>query len=526
MKKLFTNLLLIILLFFMIGCIPDDEVKIIIDEELEVYIDEELEVIPTVAGIKDFVLVFTSEDESIFMVEDNIIKPINIGSANLIISLKDREEEVKIKVYVLESKNLELKFLNTNFNILKGEELALVLLGNNQEIEENITWTSSDEGVATINSNGVVLGKAKGITTIKATYLSKSIETIVTVKDSKDEGNDKITVTGIKVIEIDEVIMLKASSDIKPATFVFESTNTNIATITTSGILKGINAGVVTIKVSLVEDPSINLSFDITVITPRLDVTVSPNNNLVVGDKDRTIIVRDSKGQAIGKHLCEFRSLDETIVTVSADGKISAVGVGKASIEVKYNKGIGFVEVFVDEAPEINYRNLIVQTAINEYGYTEGYNNDTKYGTWYGMPNQPWCAMFVSWCANEIGISITVIPKYASVALGLEWFQNKGSDFYKSYEETQRGEYTPICGDIVFFKSNGASHTGIVVKVVGDIMYTIEGNTSDRVLLRFYYYKNYDKITGYGIPNYQASSTPIYDFDVTRATFGGGVSTE
>jgi hypothetical protein len=30
--------------------------------------------------------------------------------------------------------------------------------------------------------------------------------------------------------------------------------------------------------------------------------------------------------------------------------------------------------------------------------YKEGVNNDTKYGKWYGLNNQPWCAMYVSWC--------------------------------------------------------------------------------------------------------------------------------
>jgi hypothetical protein len=56
-------------------------------------------------------------------------------------------------------------------------------------------------------------------------------------------------------------------------------------------------------------------------------------------------------------------------------------------------------------------------------------------------------------------------------------------------------------------------------------MYTIEGNTSNMVRLRYYYYKNYDKITGYGIPNYPESTKPIKDFDVTTATLGGGSST-
>ena len=31
-------------------------------------------------------------------------------------------------------------------------------------------------------------------------------------------------------------------------------------------------------------------------------------------------------------------------------------------------------------------------------------NNITPYGQWYGMNSEPWCAMFVSWCAHYAGV--------------------------------------------------------------------------------------------------------------------------
>jgi len=523
MRRMFLSLISIMLLFTMFGCFRGDEPKILFDEEITININDEYEVNPIVEGLnKEFDLLFISQNNSIFITDGNIIIPKAVGRADLIIRIYKTDIEIKVSVNIEE---IELKFANLTFNIIKGEELILILLGDELEITQDITWSSSDQSVASVNSEGVVLGKGVGPATIKANYKGSEIETLINVTNAKDVASDIIKVSGIKIVEIDEVIMLTGSSDITPATFVFNSLNEDIATITTSGILKGISEGIATINVSLKEDESINFSFDITVIVPKLEISISPNSEMIIGDRSSFVTVKDSRGLVISRYLCEFRSLDNNILTVGADGSINTVGVGKVKIEVKYKKSIGEIEVIVNEAPELNYRNLLVQTAINEYGYIEGYNNDTKYGDWYGMPNQPWCAMFVSWCANEIGIPLTIIPKYAAVALGLDWYQAKGNDYYKSYEETQNGDYIPICGDIIFFKSNGASHTGIVVKVIGDIMYTIEGNTSNRVALRYYYYKNYDKITGYGVPDYQASSGPIYDFDVTRATFGGGVST-
>ena len=40
-----------------------------------------------------------------------------------------------------------------------------------------------------------------------------------------------------------------------------------------------------------------------------------------------------------------------------------------------------------------------------DQGYKEGPNNDTIFGKWYGLNNQPWCAMFVSKCFDEAGIA-------------------------------------------------------------------------------------------------------------------------
>ena len=70
-------------------------------------------------------------------------------------------------------------------------------------------------------------------------------------------------------------------------------------------------------------------------------------------------------------------------------------------------------------------RNKIVEIAQKEIGYKEGKNNDTKYGNWYGLPNQPWCAMFISWCANRSGIPTNIIPKFASCTQGFKLFSNR-----------------------------------------------------------------------------------------------------
>lgn len=110
----------------------------------------------------------------------------------------------------------------------------------------------------------------------------------------------------------------------------------------------------------------------------------------------------------------------------------------------------------------------IVSIAKTQVGYMEGDNNDTKYGTWYGLPNQPWCAMFVSWCARQAGVPLDILRNCAIAAPDPGYFD---IPYYDGEE------YTPKQGDLFFTKT--FSHVGLVDCVDGEYFYTVEGNTND-----------------------------------------------
>lgn len=114
-------------------------------------------------------------------------------------------------------------------------------------------------------------------------------------------------------------------------------------------------------------------------------------------------------------------------------------------------------------------REKIISLALNEVGYKEGKNNNTKYGAWYGLNYNPWCAMFISWLAAQAGILNTLIPRFAGCGDGWKWFKKR--------ELTSN---IPEVGDLIFYKPTriGAtsSHVGIVVKVTSEYVYTVEGN--------------------------------------------------
>lgn len=167
----------------------------------------------------------------------------------------------------------------------------------------------------------------------------------------------------------------------------------------------------------------------------------------------------------------------------------------------------------------MDQRRKIIEIAQSQINYHEGANNATKYGAWYGMDNQPWCAMFISWCAAQAGIPEKIIPKLAYVPYIVDFF--KAQKRYRS-----KKLYWPSPGDIVFF--GDASHVGLVESVSGNTIVTIEGNTSrtgnssngDGVYRR---YRNCadNWIMGYATPDYKEEKMKPIKLTIDLCTEGG-----
>ena len=82
----------------------------------------------------------------------------------------------------------------------------------------------------------------------------------------------------------------------------------------------------------------------------------------------------------------------------------------------------------------------IVTVARTQIGNVGG----QPYWSWYGFSSRvDWCAIFVSWCANECGyIEAGIIPKFASVNTeGVPWFQAVGLWKDGGYSPKRRGHY-------------------------------------------------------------------------------------
>ena len=280
------------------------------------------------------------------------------------------------------------------------------------------------------------------------------------------------------------------------------------------------------------KNPKQTVLYDNCYLDNGLDIT--PNESKIIGAKSSTTISKEDLDRKVFVEMpnivfvgvkYEFRSFfpEEEGYFEYSDGYFTPIKEGETTLfnyndpsrsvhHIKIVKRVELVVKFINIAlGEIGYEEM------DANGKTGTSGNYTKYGEWYGLNPGAWCAMFVSWCASQAGVSTSVIPKYASVSIGMEWYKERGLFQYKE-------DYTPKAGDIMFMKSNGASHTGIVLYCDGKTLYTVEGNTSDKVALRKYDVTN-GKITGYGTPTWEYYSPDGYDFSSGEAQDGTNFST-
>lgn len=156
----------------------------------------------------------------------------------------------------------------------------------------------------------------------------------------------------------------------------------------------------------------------------------------------------------------------------------------------------------------------IISVALAEVGKSDSVespngSNHIKYNDWYyyevlkwsrsrviSGKDYPWCAVFISWCADRAGIPATIIPRTASSSAFRSFFKEK-------YLFREKGKYTPKAGDIMLMDG----HVGIVVSVGTSNFQTVEGNAGNRVqrLTRSF---TDSRILGYGLPQYGQTVAP------------------
>lgn len=129
----------------------------------------------------------------------------------------------------------------------------------------------------------------------------------------------------------------------------------------------------------------------------------------------------------------------------------------------------------------------LVKLASKYMGLNE---KDGSYKLFTNGRTESWCADFVTYVvkeyAKENGMSVSKGFGSPAVSNLMSWAQSKGvfdnTSKMSNNEKLKYAQNTLSVGDVIIWKSNGASHTGIVKAINKDGTFTtVEGNSSDQV---------------------------------------------
>jgi len=198
--------------------------------------------------------------------------------------------------------------------------------------DPSLTWTSSDETVATVDGTGLVTLLALGSTTITATANDGSgLSATATVE---------VTANSIAVspktasVAVGATTQLAATVDPSGTALTWTSSDETVATVDSTGLVTGVGVGSATITVIGPDGVGPNDSAAVTVtpaVVPVTGITVALDNaSTIVGGTamaTATVAPDDATNPAY-----TWSSDTPAVATVDATGKVTAVALGTANI--------------------------------------------------------------------------------------------------------------------------------------------------------------------------------------------------
>lgn len=455
------------------------------------------------------------EDPDIITISDNYVIGNKIGETTITISSSlIPGNEKKINVEVINFKPL----FNTNKIIFEiGERVNIRLTNANNE---DYTWEIENPEVGNLDENNWFSALSKGFVTITVKSKTDSTSTN-TLKIEVIETKPVLSVT-TSLFQVDDIVTmyLDHANINKPSDYLWEVSNPEVISIKPSlnsingnYIVTGLSNGTAEVIASLKADPRVRSSITLTVGEPSTSKSNKgePNGGPVVFtgfNESATVKVGESLlfelAGANDYFNYRWTSNDTSIVQVNDDGVIYGAKEGRARVTVALKEDLsirGQIIVNVVGVTNVDYRTRILESAHSVLGTTSGAHNVNRFTDWYPYHGAEWCAIFVSWAANYSGVSTDIIPKFALVQAGWEWFEENSVTYLRG------DDYIPQPGDIIFFSNYGdnrLTHVGIVYEShlyeANPYIRTIEGNTSNRVAYVNRYLTSY--IYGYGVPQY------------------------
>ena len=323
------------------------------EKSLDLFVGDETSVVAELDPVGAGNVTFVSSDESVVTVDGkgNVVA-VGEGEANITISFDgdykyNAADDVTVTVSV--SKIDTSIGVNDELELFVGDE-DIIVAELTPSDAGNLTFTSSDESVVTVDEDGSVVAVGEGEANITVSFDGDdkyvASEAIITVTVSKVDTIISVKKDSLDMFVGDENIIIAGLDPEEAGNLTFISSDESVVTVDDEGNVKAVSEGETIITVSFAGDDKYATSEAIVYVTvsmidTRIDIRSDDSFDMFVGDEDNIIafVVADyGSGMIPVIHLksLEYASSDDSVVTVDGEGNVKAVGEGVAVITVSF----------------------------------------------------------------------------------------------------------------------------------------------------------------------------------------------
>jgi uncharacterized protein YjdB len=410
-------------------------------------------------------LSFKSTSESVASVSsDGTITAVGVGTADIIVSTQDGSNVSSSISITVTGKKVEKITVSGKSAMEVGDTQTLTtVIEPSDATDRSLQYSSSDTDIATVSTKGFVSANDVGTVTITVqttdgSNLSSSITITVSEKQIK-VSSIALNLPGEKEMAVDESRTITAIAFPLDATnpeLEWYSSNEDVLTVDSDGMITGVEAGNAIIIVSATDGSGITARLDVTVYAPSgtpKSISLDGNTKMTI-DTEQTLAVVLNPERTEMPDL-EWESSNEDVLNVY-DGVVSADGLGKAVItatdgeSLKASITITVVSDEYDEDDDEESEEIFLQNTSDILEMKEGETFTVRTNYQVGMSTQ-----YLTWkTSNSVVASVNQDGKITARRYGTA----------KITIATMNGEYKETIKVIVSKKEYNVSFTNLTSK--------------------------------------------------------------
>lgn len=302
-----------------------------------------IEVSPKNAYYQDFII--DSSNPSIVTASpDGTVHAKSPGSAIITIASSDPNYTQTLSCKITVQQGVSRITLSENsIELHSGETHTLIPTIIPQDAyDQSLVWSSSDETIATVTQDGKITPVSSGVAEIRCTALdgsevfgSCSVNVVIPVKQIKlPERKITLLLGGTEELTQKQLLASVLPENTSYPTVRWVSSDPSIVTVTEDGVATGINAGTATITAYSTDPDSTDRIFDtceVSVGTAVQSISISGADNTMSKASYASLSAAVFPEDALNPQVV-WTSSNEKVIKIDSRGRISAIGVGEATI--------------------------------------------------------------------------------------------------------------------------------------------------------------------------------------------------